>query len=67
LQYEKNLENNKVGVLYSHDSYHALRFMPYTGKDPYPAGKELLSGDKIEKSEEISLMPWDVKIIEGNL
>ncbi|MDR1339667.1 MAG: beta-galactosidase [Prevotellaceae bacterium] len=29
-------KDNKVAILYSHDSYHALRFMPYTGKDNYP-------------------------------
>ncbi|MDR0796823.1 MAG: beta-galactosidase, partial [Tannerella sp.] len=37
----KNLVNlkkdNKVAILYSHDSYHALSFMPYTQKAQYPA------------------------------
>ncbi|MDH6303429.1 beta-galactosidase [Parabacteroides sp. PF5-5] len=29
-------KKNKVAILYSHDSYHALNFMPYTYKDNYP-------------------------------
>lgn len=27
---------NKAAILFSHDSYHALEFMPYTYKDNYP-------------------------------
>ncbi len=27
---------NKVAILYSHDSYHALQFMPYSSKENYP-------------------------------
>jgi beta-galactosidase len=30
-------KTNKVAILYSHDSYHALSFMPYTSKTLYPA------------------------------
>jgi len=29
-------KTNKTAILYSHDSYHALSFMPYTNKDNYP-------------------------------
>lgn len=29
-------KSNKVAILYSHDSYHALNFMPYTYKSNYP-------------------------------
>lgn len=29
-------KKNKVAILYSHDSYHALNFMPYTYKENYP-------------------------------
>ena len=29
-------KENKVAILYSHDSYHALGFMPYTSKAQYP-------------------------------
>jgi len=29
-------KENKVAILYSHDSYHALSFMPYTQKAQYP-------------------------------
>ncbi|MCL1617712.1 beta-galactosidase [Bacteroides sp. ET71] len=29
-------KTNKVAILYSHDSYHALNFMPYTDKSNYP-------------------------------
>lgn len=29
-------KTNKVAILYSHDSYHALGFMPYTYKSNYP-------------------------------
>lgn len=29
-------KKNKVAILYSHDSYHALEFMPYTYKSNYP-------------------------------
>ncbi len=29
-------KDNKVAILYSHDSYHALGFMPYTSKPQYP-------------------------------
>ncbi|PUV23963.1 beta-galactosidase [Sphingobacterium athyrii] len=29
-------KKNKVAILYSHDSYHALNFMPYTYKNNYP-------------------------------
>jgi beta-galactosidase GanA len=30
-------KDNKVAILYSHDSHHALNFMPYTNRDKYPA------------------------------
>lgn len=29
-------KKNKTAILYSHDSYHALNFMPYTYKNNYP-------------------------------
>ncbi len=29
-------KTNKAAILYSHDSYHALQFMPYSRKDNYP-------------------------------
>jgi beta-galactosidase len=31
---------------------------------PYPSGKEVVSGAKIEKDKEVSLKPWDVIIVE---
>jgi beta-galactosidase len=30
-------KENQVAILYSHDSYHALSFMPYTANNNYPA------------------------------
>lgn len=29
-------KKNRIAILYSHDSYHALSFMPYTNKSNYP-------------------------------
>lgn len=29
-------KRNKAAILFSHDSYHALQFMPYSWKDNYP-------------------------------
>ena len=37
-----------------------------TIQNPYFAGKELLSGKKVEKNGEIVLKPWDVMILEEN-
>lgn len=32
-------KDNKVAILFSHDSYHALQFMPYSWQDNYPVQK----------------------------
>ena len=45
-------KKNRVAILYSHDSYHALGFMPYTYKSNYPIDmvhKAVLEAFSLEK------------------
>jgi beta-galactosidase len=57
----KNLVNlkkeNKVAILYSHDSYHALNFMSYTNKDRYPSG--MIHSALYNQNIETDIVPCD--------
>ena len=57
----KNLVNlqkdNKVAILYSHDSYHALNFMPYTSRERYPAG--MVHSALYNQNIETDIVPCD--------
>jgi beta-galactosidase len=50
-------KNNKVAILYSHDSYHALRFMPYTNKNHYPV--EMIHEALYRQNIETDIIPCD--------
>jgi beta-galactosidase len=50
-------KENQTAILYSHDSYHALRFMPYTNRDHYPA--ELLHKVLYRQNIEADIIPCD--------
>jgi beta-galactosidase len=50
-------KNNKTGILYSHDSYHALRFMPYTEKDHYPV--RMIHESLYRQNIETDIIPCD--------
>lgn len=50
-------KENKVAILFSHDSYHALSFMPYTNKDHYPVG--LVHGALYNQNIETDIVPCD--------
>jgi len=54
-------KENKVAILYSHDSYHALKFMPYSDKDNYPA--EMVHKALYNQNIETDVIPCD-KIID---
>jgi beta-galactosidase len=57
----KNLVNlkkeNQVAVLFSHDSYHALNFMPYTNKDKYPVS--MIHSALYNQNIETDIIPCD--------
>jgi beta-galactosidase len=57
----KNLVNlkkeNKIAILYSHDSYHALNFMPYTNKDKYPVS--MIHSALYNQNIETDIIPCD--------
>ncbi|MDR2145311.1 MAG: beta-galactosidase [Tannerella sp.] len=57
----KNLLNlkkeNRVAILYSHDSYHALNFMPYSRRDNYPVG--LIHNALYLQNIETDIIPCD--------
>ena len=50
-------KDNKVAILYSHDSYHALGFMPYTRRAQYPA--ELVHQALYFQNIETDIIPCD--------
>jgi beta-galactosidase len=53
-----NLEkDNKVAILYSHDSHHALNFMPYTNRDKYPA--TMIHNALYRQNIETDIVPCD--------
>jgi beta-galactosidase len=53
-----NLEkDNKVAILYSHDSHHALNFMPYTNRDIYPA--TMMHNALYRQNIETDIVPCD--------
>jgi len=53
-------KDNKVAILYSHDSYHALGFMPYSRKAQYPA--ELVHQALYFQNIETDIIPCDNRI-----
>ncbi|MDR1120731.1 MAG: beta-galactosidase [Dysgonamonadaceae bacterium] len=50
-------KENKVAILYSHDSYHALNFMPYTRKNHYPS--EMIHDALYRQNIETDIIPCD--------
>ena len=51
-------KENKVAILYSHDSYHALKFMPYTNnREAYPA--EMVHRALYNQNIETDVIPCD--------
>ena len=50
-------KDNKVAILYSHDSYFGLRFMPYTQKDNYPV--RMVHKALYEMNIEADILPCD--------
>jgi len=50
-------KENKVAILYSHDSYHALGFMPYTRRSQYPA--EMIHQALYFQNIETDIVPCD--------
>ena len=50
-------KDNKVAILYSHDSYHALGFMPYTRRSQYPA--EMIHQALYFQNIETDIIPCD--------
>ena len=52
---------NNVAILYSHDSYHALKFMPYTEKNNYPV--EMVHKALYNQNIETDVIPCD-KLID---
>ena len=50
-------KENKVAILFSHDSYHALSFMPYTRKDHYPVG--MIHNALYRQNIETDIVPCD--------
>jgi beta-galactosidase len=50
-------KNNKIAILYSHDSYHALRLMPYTQKDHYPV--QMIHESLYRQNIETDIVPCD--------
>ncbi|WP_193391197.1 alpha-amylase family protein, partial [Candidatus Symbiothrix dinenymphae] len=50
-------KDNKVAILYSHDSYHALRFMYYTNKAQYP--DQLVHSALYRQNIETDIVPCD--------
>ncbi len=56
----------------TNDANKTIRYVfNYSGEEkvvnyPYPAGKELLSGKKVDKNGQLVLKPWDVMIVEEN-
>ena len=50
-------KDNKTAILYSHDSYFGLRFMPYTRKDNYPAS--MMHKMLYELNIETDIIPCD--------
>ncbi|GHV64278.1 beta-galactosidase [Bacteroidia bacterium] len=57
----KNLVNlkkeNKTAILYSHDSYHALNFMPYTNWERYPV--QMVHSALYNQNIETDIIPCD--------
>jgi beta-galactosidase len=53
-------KDNKVAILFSHDSYHALRFMPYTRQDHYPV--EMLHEALYRQNIEADIVPCDATV-----
>lgn len=56
-------KKNKVAILYSHDSYHALNFMPYTYKNNYPI--DMVHKSLYFQNIEADIIPCD-KIYDFN-
>ena len=50
-------KRNKAAILYSHDSYHALEFMPYTYKENYPI--DLVHKSLYFQNIETDIIPCD--------
>lgn len=50
-------KQNKAAILYSHDSYHALEFMPYTYKENYPI--DLVHKSLYFQNIETDIIPCD--------
>ena len=50
-------KENKVAILYSHDSYHALGFMPYTNKNRYPS--DMIHSALYNQNIETDILPCD--------
>ncbi|WP_320167746.1 beta-galactosidase [Mangrovibacterium marinum] len=50
-------KDNKVAILYSHDSYHAMKFMPYTDKKHYPV--EMIHSALYNQNIESDIVPCD--------
>ena len=50
-------KRNKAAILFSHDSYHALQFMPYSWKDNYPIHK--VYGALYRQNIETDIIPCD--------
>ncbi|WP_433862928.1 beta-galactosidase [Sphingobacterium thalpophilum] len=53
-------KKNKVAILYSHDSYHALNFMPYTHKSNYPI--DMVHRSLYFQNIETDILPCDKTI-----
>ncbi|WP_245971289.1 beta-galactosidase [Sphingobacterium puteale] len=56
-------KKNKVAILYSHDSYHAMNFMPYTYKNNYPI--DMVHKSLYFQNIEADIIPCD-KIYDFN-
>lgn len=50
-------KENKVAILYSHDSYHGLNFMPYTNRAQYPA--DFIHSALYNQNIETDIIPCD--------
>lgn len=50
-------KKNKTAILYSHDSYHALSFMPYTNKANYPI--DMVYAALYNQNIETDIVPCD--------
>lgn len=51
-------KKNKAAILYSHDSYYALEFMPYTSKANYPI--DMVHKALYEQNIETDIVPCDM-------